>query len=159
MSMIFKEARSGYPVSVFDKNNITLHEGKVVSVSAVRTELNKSTGLYGAYIDVTIEVNGRTATYTIPEQSSVALAADGLLMSLDKSLLIPEVEVKISAAKQVLASVEDAKQTIEKAEPLLAKLNPTLKEKQETNERFNKMEQSLDRLTQLVESIVNPKNS
>jgi hypothetical protein len=55
-------------------------------------------------IDVTIESNGKTATYTIPENLSVTYAGD-IVLATDKQGLIAEVESMKNTAEKILESV------------------------------------------------------
>lgn len=61
------------------------------------------------------------------------------------------VDVTIEAnAEQVLASASKAQNIIDKAPSLLAELNPMYKEKQETEQRFGKIEGSIGEMKELM---------
>ena len=100
-------------------------------------------------VDVTIEANGKMATYAIPENHSVTYAGH-LVLSTEKSGLMSEVEAQKANAEQVLASASKAQNVIDKAPSLLAELNPMYKEKQETEQRFGKIEKSISGMEELM---------
>jgi len=108
-------------------------------------------------VDVTIESNGKTATYTIPENLSVTYAGD-IVLSTDKQGLAAEVESMKSTAEKILESVPKQREVVEKATALLADLNPIYKEKKETEQRFAKLEQSISRMESTVTNFINTFN-
>lgn len=67
-----------------------------------------------------------------------------------KSGLTSEVEAQKANAEQVLASASKAQNIIDKAPLLLAELNPMYKEKQETEQRFGKIEKSISGMEELM---------
>jgi len=100
-------------------------------------------------VDVTIDAFGKTAIYTIPEGLSVTYAGN-LVLSTEKSGLVNEVEVQKANAEQILSSAEKAHKIIDKAPSLLSELNPVFKEKQENEQRFGKIEKSIDDISMLM---------
>ena len=120
-------------------------------LNAIRTQLqdNQKTGKTEMVVDVTIEANGKMATYAIPESHSVTYAGH-LVLSTEKSGLTSEVEAQKANAEQVLASASKAQNIIDKAPSLLAELNPMYKEKQETEQRFGKIEKSISGMEELM---------
>lgn len=101
-------------------------------------------------IDVTINVKDKQATYTIPEQLSVT-RANNLVLATDQKDLIQELETMKTNAKLIIDSVETQKTILQKADKLLLELNPVLKEKQQNEQRFSKIEDSLSQIAKLME--------
>ena len=81
--MYFKDLKQNYPVYILDKQNLTLIQGKAVSVGFPRMELNPAAGKSGMVVDVSIEAGGKTANYVIPETLSVTYAGN-LVLSVDR---------------------------------------------------------------------------
>lgn len=54
-------------------------------------------------------------------------------------------------AKLIIDSVDTQKTILQKADKLLLELNPILKEKQQNEQRFNKIEDSLSQIAKLME--------
>lgn len=147
--MLFKDIKQNYPVYILNKQDLSLTQGKAVQVPFPRMEMNQKTGKTEMVIDITIEANGKTATYVIPESLSVTYAGN-LILSTDKMSLASEIEAMKNTAEQVLASVDHQKEVLEKSSSLLAELNPVYKEKQETEQRFGKIEGSIGEMKELM---------
>lgn len=140
--LLFKDIKQNYPVYILNTQEFSLIQGKATQVSFPRLEINQKTGKTEMVVDVTIEANGKTATYAIPESHSVTYAGH-LVLSTEKSGLTSEVEAQKANAEQVLASASKAQNIIDKAPSLLAELNPMYKEKQETEKRFSAIEETV----------------
>ena len=63
-----------------------------------------------------------------------------------------------ASAEQALASVEQQRRIVEKSTGLLAELNPAFREKQETEQRFDKIEASMNEVKQMLARLVAPGN-
>ena len=149
--MLFKDIKQNYPVYILDKQEFCIIPGKATAVSFPRIEINQKTGRSEMVVDITIEANGKTATYTIPENLSVTYAGN-MVLSTDKQSLTGEVEAMVANADQIIASVPHAKKIKDKAPAILADLNPVYKEKQETEQRFGKIEGSISEMKGLMQS-------
>lgn len=147
--LLFKDIKQNYPVYILDTQELTLIQGKATQVSFPRFEMNQKTCKTEMVVDVTIEADGKTATYTIPESHSVTYAGN-LVLSTEKQALASEVEAQKVRAEQIIASAANAQNIIEKAPALLAELNPVYKEKQETEQRFGKIEKSISGMEELM---------
>lgn len=108
-------------------------------------------------VDVTIEANSKTATYSIPENLSVTYAGD-VVLSTDKQGLMAEVEQMKNTAEKILESVPKQKEVVDKTTVLLSELNPVYKEKKETEQRFSKIEESISRMESTVNNFINSFN-
>lgn len=135
--MTFKELKQGYPIHMLDKDKLEVKDGKVQNVSFPRVDTMQ--GQRQMVVDVTVDCDGKTATYTVPEDSCVVYA-NNLVISTHPQGLIAEVEKMKSEAERILASIDRQEDIINIADDLLSKLNPSLKEKRETEQRFQKIE-------------------
>lgn len=147
--MLFREIQQGYPVYILNKQDMTVTEGKVTGNTFPR--MDTVNGKTQMVVDVNIEMNGKTATYTIPESISVTFAGN-LVLATDQEGLAREVEVMKNNAEKRLASVDKDKMIVDKAKSLLAELNPIYKEKQQTEQRFGKIEGSITDLKDMIKS-------
>ena len=145
----FKDIKQGGIVYMLDKANLDYKEGKVTGVSFPRVEI----GQQGMVVDVTIESEGKTATYTIPESLSVTYAKN-LVLSTEKHSLVQEVEQVKTTAENALKCVESNKQLVNTACQLLFDLNPAEKEKAETEKRFNNLEESVTEIKGMISSLL-----
>lgn len=124
---------------------MTIKEGIVTAVGIPQPNIEGK-----IVIDVTISVDDKIATYSIPEQLSIT-RANNLVLVINKEDLIPEIETMKTNAQMILDSVDKQKNILSKADSLLLDLNPLLKEKQQNEQRFSKIEDSLNQITKLME--------
>lgn len=149
--MMFKDIKQNYHVHILDKEQVKYMKGKVISVSFPRMMMTQS----GAQqvVDVTIDCEGKTATYSIPEHLSVTYAGNYVLSTtLDN--LSKEVESMKHTAEQIINSVDKQKEIVEKASHLLVELNPSFKEKKDIEERFNKIENNMTEMKSMLSSFI-----
>ena len=139
--MIFRDIKQHNKVYILDKVNVTIDEGIVTAVGIPQPNLEGK-----IVIDVTINVKDKQAIYTIPEQLSV-----NLVLATDQKDLIQELETMKTNAKLIIDSVDTQKTILQKADKLLLELNPVLKEKQQNEQRFSKIEDSLSQIAKLME--------
>ena len=147
--ILFKDIKQNYPVYILDTQELDITQGKATQVSFPRVEMNQKTGKAEMVVDVTIEANGKTATYAIPESHSITYASN-LVLSTDKASLANEVEASVERAKQIIEAAPKAQKIIDKAPAVLADINPIFKEKQETEQRFGKIEKSISGMEALM---------
>ena len=145
----FKDIKQNFPVHILDKNEFRYIQGKATAVSFPKLELNPDTGKPEMMVSITIEAEGKTATYAIPENLSVSYA-NGLVFSTDKSMLVAEAKAVKANAEQILASVPKAQKIIDDAPAMFAELDSSFKEKQETEQRFGKIEKSISSMEELM---------
>lgn len=159
--MLFKELKQNYPVYILDKQTITFTQGKVVNISLPRLNIGNNgmpmmppaSASNAMMVDVTVEANGRTATYSIPESLAVTYAGNTVL-STDREGISREIEAMRATAEQVLNSVDRQKEIVEKSKTLLAELNPAYREKKETDERFNRIEGDVSEMKGMMKDLL-----
>lgn len=61
--ILFKDIKQNYPVYILDTQEFDIIQGKATQVSFPRLEMNQKTGKTEMVVDVTIEANGKIATY------------------------------------------------------------------------------------------------
>lgn len=143
--MLFKDIKQNYPVYILDKQNVTFIQGKVTSISLPHIDNSNPMVIGKSVVDVTIEANGKGATYTMPEDKSMVYAGS-LVLATDKESIVREVEAMKASAEQAIANVEKQKEIASRSTNLLTELNPIFKEKQENEKRMTKMENSIEEL-------------
>lgn len=151
--MQFKDIQPLQPVHILNKQDMTYIKGKVTNKGFPRMPSNFKPGQNTMVVDVTIEADGKTATYEIPENLSITYA-NNLVLSTDSAGLIGEVESMKNTAEQILQSVEQQQKILDKSKELLAELNPAFKDKRETDERLSKMETSIKKMEEMLTRFV-----
>ena len=152
--MLFKDVKQNYTVYILDKQDMNIFQAKVSAVGFPRMDIMQNTPNTQTVVDITLDSNGKIATYTIPESLSVTYAGN-IVLSTDKDGLMREIEAMKNNAEQVLASVDKQKQILDKANTLLSELNPIYKEKKETDLRFSKIENSISEMKDMFANFLN----
>lgn len=140
--MLFKDIKQNYPVHILDKDNVSYIQGKVVSVSFPHMDNTNPMSMGKTVVDVVIDADGKSATYTIPENMGIVYAGN-LVLSTDKDGIIREVEALKTSSEQYLKSVDKTRKVLEKSTSLLAELNPEIKAKQENELRLSNLENTM----------------
>lgn len=151
--MQFRDVQPNYPVFILDKQELTVKQGKVVTKGFPHPDLTSITSPSKTFIDFGIELDGKTAVYTIPDDLSVTYAGN-LVLSPDKTNIINEIEAIKNTAEQIINSVDAQKEKYEKASALLAELNPVYRDKKETENRLTKLEGSIDDIKSMMSKLM-----
>lgn len=149
--MVFKDIKQNYPVYVLDKQELTVTNCKAVDVGFSRIEMNPKTGKTEMVVDVSVEINGKTTPFVIPENLSVSYAGN-LVLSTTEQGLVGEVRSMQNMAEQYFAAEPYQRKVKELAPELLAKLDVNYRDKQETEKRFGKIENTVSEMKDLVVS-------
>lgn len=154
--MLFKDLKIGYQVYILHKgDDIKVGVGKVTAVSPPRfpqTQGNFQT--MQMVIDVTIEENGESRTYTTPDSLSVTYAGNELVITTEREGILKEVETIKAHNEDELSKVATRRALVEQCERVLAEWNPQFKEKRETEERFSKLETSMADLKGMLSGLI-----
>lgn len=148
--MLFRDIKPNYPVYFLDKDNVTAYEGKVVSTSVPRY-IPTQTSLV---VDITIEANGATHTYTIPESSTLTYA-NNVVLSTDKDGILREVQAMKSASEHHLSETEHHREIVDSCNRLLEEIDTTFAEKRKQDKRIEGIETEVKNLGTLVREFIN----
>lgn len=151
--MTFKDLKEQYTVYIFDRSSVNIYKGKIISIKAGKT----NPAVMGGFIlEFTIEYNGNTQVFAIPDHLSVTYTGGGkdLVISTDMQSLNPEVEKYISEKEQILNNIDGLKQGVSRAKDLLMEINPVYKEKQKTEERFTRIEGSIADIKEMLQKLM-----
>lgn len=161
--MTFKDIKQNNTVFILDKNNLKVIPAKVINASQPKIDMSKPNSCMSGttlIVDIDLNIEGKTVSYSIPENLEITYTNTGLVLAIDPNKLVNEVNSLHREAKDQLAKKEYYEEVIKKTPDLMAELNPQLKEKQETDRRLNTMESSISsmqsdisRMTSLVEKL------
>jgi hypothetical protein len=154
--MLFKDTKPNYIVHFLDKEKVRHYTGKVVSVSPPRIEMAGGTGFASTQmvVDVTIQAEGATRTYAIPETGAVTYAGQ-LVLSTDKDGVTRELEAMKTAAEEALAQMERHREVAGRAATLLEELNPALAERKAQDRRIEGIENEVRSIGQQLRDFIN----
>lgn len=161
--MTFKDIKQNNTVFILDKNNLKVISAKVINASQPKVDISKPNSCMSGttlIVDIDLNIEGKTVSYSIPENLEITYTNTGLVLAIDPNKLVNEVNSLHREAKDQLAKKEYYEEVIKKTPDLMAELNPQLKEKQETDRRLNMMESSIStmqsdisKMTSLVEKL------
>ncbi len=155
--MTFKDLKSGYPIYLLDRTTLTYEQGKIMAVSPPHADVQP--GNFGkTLVEITTQTkDGKQNTYSVSDTEQVAYAGS-LLITCNKDCAVNEVRAIKAQAEETLAKVEASRKIVIDCKNLLSELDTTFKDKQETEKRFQKiddrftgMEEKVDKLLRLME--------
>jgi hypothetical protein len=154
--MLFKDLKTGYQVYILHRGtDIKVGVGKVMAVSPPRFPQTQSNfQAMQMVVDVTIEENGESKTYTTPDSLSVTYAGNELVIATEREGILKEIEAIKARNEEELLKVSIRKATVAECEKILAEWNPQFKEKRETEERFAKIETSMTDLKSMLSDLL-----
>lgn len=152
--MTFRELKQGYSIYVLDKDSMCVKQAKVMSVST--PHIDKRGFEIGAslVVDVVLDIDGAIATYTFKEDTETGFFGTNVI-TVDKQNIVREVEVVKTQSEEALSQVDIHKDRLSKCNEILAEFNPAIKEKQAIDQRFVKLEGSIDEIKNMLSNIVN----
>lgn len=173
--MTFKDIKQNFPIYLLDTSKCEILKGKVIGTSfphldtsntntqsvnpvinpCIYPQSSQPQNSQRMVIDLTIEVEGKTATYIVGENASINYA-NNLIIAADQASLIPEVEAIRNHADEALSPnrLESLKQQRNKAVELLMNLNPSFKQQQEYDKRLDNVESSLGELKDMMTNFI-----
>lgn len=151
--MTFKELKQGYSIYILDKDEMRVKNGKVVSVSAPHIDKQGFEMGVSLVVDVVLDIEGAVATYTFKEDTETGYIKQTVITT-DKSNVIREVEAIKSQSEEVLSQVDMHRDRLQKCNDILIEFNPAIKEKKAIDERFGKLEGSIDELKSMLSGLL-----
>lgn len=159
---MFKDLKPGLQLLILDKSASPLrcYSGKVVKVSMPRVEMPKADApmpfpsfqMQDRVVDLTVEYDGKTSTFVVPENSNVAYG-DAVTIACNEEPIIGEVKSRMKESADIVDSYEYHKANIEECKSILATLNPQYADTQEQDKRMTAMEEDLAEIKRLLLSL------
>lgn len=159
--MQFKDIKQGYPVYILHTDELKASNGKVINVSQpyfpntppfnpTQQPFNPTTTQ--RMVDITIEIEGRTQTYSVPETSQ-AVNAPNMVISTDRDGIIREVEAIKSTKEERLKSREKDESDVKACEEILSNWNPEFAAKKEQDKRLTAMEDKIGSMEEMMRKL------
>ena len=158
---MFSALNQGSIIYILDKTERPKFKvGEIVSISQPKVDYN-STGQFGQYqattVDIKVNIDGNTYEYnSIPSNYSVITYNNGkITLSETKQGLQSEVESILQNSKQIVERIDTYKQNIIDCESILKQLNPQFAKDKERDERLNNLEERFDGVEDRLDKIIN----
>lgn len=146
--MNFKDIKQGYPVYVLDRKALNAKTINVTEVSLPHVDA-KIGGAANLVVDITTD-DGRT--YVMVADAEVAYP-DCMVISTSVDNILRELTSMRNTAQQALDRVDKERQTVERCNALLADLDPAQREKQQTEKRFEKIENMQQQMFEMLKKL------
>ena len=151
--MTYRDTKINDTIYILDKDKMVLQQGRVTATSPHVNNTYNTMAAGQMMRDIAIEVDGKNATYTIPENLSVTFAGS-IVLATSQQGLSSEIERMKSEAEQALAMMEHHKMVIERSSGLLAELNPHVREKMENERRFKSIESDMSGIKTMMQQLL-----
>ena len=147
---MFSDLKKGFQVHTLDTNEVPKYAiGKVVAVSEPRY-MQPTPGNYQSMqtrvVDLTVEIDGETKTYTVPESQNVAKAV-GITLSTNIESIMNELNAVKRNSEEILESVDLNRRKIEACDKILEDVNPAFKQTREQDKKIAGIESQVKELT------------
>ena len=151
--MTYRDTKINDTIYILDKDKMVLQQGRVTATSPHVNNTYNTMAAGQMMRDIAIEVEGKNATYTIPENLSVTFAGS-IVLATSQQGLSSEIERMKSEAEQALAMMEHHKMVIDRSSGLLAELNPHVREKMENERRFKSIESDMSGIKTMMQQLL-----
>lgn len=147
---MFSDLKKGFQVHTLDTNEVPKYAiGKVVAVSDPRY-MQPTPGNYQSIqtrvVDLTVEIDGETKTYTVPESQNVAKAV-GITLSTNIESIMNELNAVKRNSEEIIESVDFNRRKIEACDKILEDVNPAFKQTREQDRKIAGIESQVKELT------------
>jgi len=157
MNTLFKELAAGAPVFALVKGDeLKYYEGSIISVGAPRMEMPKIEGQMTMQmpsmknvVDVTYSIDGKNYTDAVDVTASVFPTGNPgavTLVATEKEAIIRELHATQKSAENYIVEAKNLvpkkEKQVEQCKQLIAELDTAFRERQETEQRFSKIEQA-----------------
>lgn len=160
--MVFSQLKSGDIVYIIEvigtfKKNMEYSVGNVMSVSSSydepmpQTQFPMPNQIRKKVVDVSIQSNGETKKFTVPEdRSTITDSQLGLTISTNKEEIANIIRNQYNIYRTRKESIAKCDEEMEKCQVILNKLNITDTPKQEDN-TIKEMQKQINQLRQIIE--------
>nr|DAY11994.1 MAG TPA: Protein of unknown function (DUF2951) [Caudoviricetes sp.] len=146
---MFKDLKKGYQVHTLDTNNSPVYAlGNVVNVSEPRfqqVQPGQFQQLQDRVLDLTIEIEGKSVTYVVPENQNVAMA-NNITLSCEVDPLMNQLNAMKRSSEDIVNNVDKHRDIIEKCNTILEEINPSFKQKREQDRKIKGLEEKVDKI-------------
>lgn len=145
MSTLFKDLKKNQTVYVLNTTDFTVHHGVTVSDAQQSVETNTKTGQKEVMTALPIDIDGHTATYMIPDKSTMTTAGT-LVLATTEDELFREVEAQERQSKKHIEDNPKHEMVLAKAPAAKVALNPALRERLEQEQRMKEMTKFMEEM-------------
>lgn len=152
---MFSDLKKGFQVHALDTNDVPRYSiGKVVAVSDPRymPQQGVSYGMQVRVLDLTVELDGETKTYTVPETQNVAKAM-GITLATGIDPIMNELNAIKQNSQDIIDSVPFNKERIASCEKIMEDINPSFRQTREQDRKIAGIESKVVELSGSFEDL------
>lgn len=148
--MFFKDLQKNTPFFIIENaaNKFKVHTATLVSVSQPRFE-NNLQQFANKVIDLNVTYNNQNLTYTVNENAeNTVFAPNGTILIIDNQQLVTQLKSLKLSCENTIKEAENAKVKLELIDRSLEEYDLSFKEKRETEDKFNRLSNQVENMTQ-----------
>lgn len=160
---MFKDIKEGFQIHVLDTTDVPRYTlGRVVKVSDPRIPpmpqyqpgqpMPPYPQLQDRVIDLTVDVNGKTDTYVVPENRDVAMSS-GLTFACGVEPIVNQVTALRRTAADSLSKREFYERSLSACDAILEETNPDFRMKREQDKKIKGLEEKVERIGSSFEEL------
>lgn len=149
---MFRDLKKGFQVYTLDTSDVPVFRmGNVVNVSEPRFQ-QPQMGQMGQYqqlqdrvIDLTVEINGSSMTYVVPESRDVAMS-NNITLACSVDPIMNQLNAAKRTSSDILDSIDKHRRTLEACDSILEEINPAFKQTKDQDRKIKNLEEKVDRM-------------
>lgn len=149
---MFRDLKKGFQVYTLDTSDVPVFRmGNVVNVSEPRFQ-QPQMGQMGQYqqlqdrvIDLTVEINGSSMTYVVPEGRDVAMS-NNITLACSVDPIMNQLNAAKRTSSDILDSIDKHRRTLEACDSILEEINPAFKQTKDQDRKIKNLEEKVDRM-------------
>lgn len=149
---MFRDLKKGFQVYTLDTSDVPVFGmGNVVNVSEPRFQ-QPQMGQMGQYqqlqdrvIDLTVEINGSSMTYVVPESRDVAMS-NNITLACSVDPIMNQLNAAKRTSSDILDSIDKHRRTLEACDSILEEINPAFKQTKDQDRKIKNLEEKVDRM-------------
>ena len=156
---MFRDLKKGFQVYTLDTSDVPVFRmGNVVNVSEPRFQ-QPQMGQMGQYqqlqdrvIDLTVEINGSSMTYVVPESRDVAMS-NNITLACSVDPIMNQLNAAKRTSSDILDSIDKHRRTLEACDSILEEINPAFKQTKDQDRKIKNLEEKVDRMGSSFDSL------
>lgn len=107
--------------------------------------INAVQQLQDRVIDLTVEINGSSMTYVVPEGRDVAMS-NNITLACSVDPIMNQLNAAKRASSDILDSIDKHRRTLEACDSILEEINPAFKQTKDQDRKIKNLEEKVDRM-------------
>lgn len=146
---MFRDLKKGFQIYTLDTSDIPVFRmGNVVNVSEPRfqqPQVGQYQQLQDRVIDLTVEINGSSMTYVVPENRDVAMS-NNITLACSVDPIMNQLNATRRTSSDILDSIDRHKRTVEACDSILEEINPAFKQTRDQDRKIRNLEEKVDKM-------------